>query len=165
VSGETYTLALTMLVENKIKYGTAVEIAIAAGEPIPTEIPRATPKAGSTPKAPVKSEPRVSTKKEQPCPEPLMGSELLSISEKIKSQARVRTPSALSANSLLLNQSASPTQQEMDSSKKNSPAPRPKPDKMPPKKRPNNASVRPPVAKKLKVNGLSHYKSYVVLEY
>lgn len=44
VSGETRDLALVMLVENKQKYSIAVINAIARGDPIPTEIPRATPK-------------------------------------------------------------------------------------------------------------------------
>lgn len=166
-TGETYTLAMKMLVDNKEKYATAVRMAIAAGQPIPSDIPRATPKPGQVPKATPKSEPRTYVKKDQTFSEAaIFGGESLSISEKIKSQGRVRQPSALSSTSLPVNQSLSPSEQEMVSSKKNSPAPRAKTDKMGPKaenkmaskKRPNDSLVKAVVTKKAKIEGLSRQR-------
>jgi len=152
-SGETTKLALEMLIQNKEKYGMAVQMAIAAGAPIPTDIPRATPKPGSTP---AKSTPKTEPRPKKEIPDMLGGSggEVLSISEKIKSQARVRTPSTLSMSPSTFNQTASPLQQELGSSKKNSPAPRPaKPDKVIPAKRSSDMPAKP--SKKSKMDGLS----------
>lgn len=166
-TGETYTLAMKMLVDNKEKYATAVRMAIAAGLPIPSDIPRATPKPGQALKATPKSEPRTYVKKDQTFSEAaIFGGESLSISEKIKSQGRVRQPSALSSTSLPVNQSLSPSEQEMAPSKKNSPAPRAKSDKMGPKvdnkmaskKRPNDSLVKAVVTKKAKIEGLSRQR-------
>ncbi len=158
LSGETRTLALTMLRDNKSKYAEAVRFAVENGQPIPTQIPRGNPlkMVAALAASAANAENLSMNKKEKPrtseSGHAAVGEDFsaLSISEKIKAEGRARkqsTPVAAHGMPLSSQKLGNPQ------SKNGSPAPQAKVDSIVPKKRPSGPPGKNVSSKKHKPTG------------